>query len=217
MRKKTIFIFSILVGFVGLAFLASLTSFAQVIEGQTKDGRQVLLYPDGTWAYKGDLRKSLPSSEQKVENKGSYPTIYGRFKVHLDPNIWEKRTNDSTTTNKGRMEFDFKGEPWASIIVIPEEKSGGIAALKTAVLNNLKNVSEDTQIVFERVVKVNNQDVSHLKIVGTLKDSKVGFVYYGYYYAGSAGTIQLVCMTSQASFNQFKPHFDKVLQNFEIY
>jgi hypothetical protein len=53
-----------------------------------------------------------------------------------------------------------------------------------------------------------------LKLTGTIQT--IPFVYYGYYYGGTEGTLQAICYTSANVFDEFKPDFDDFLNGTQI-
>jgi hypothetical protein len=53
-----------------------------------------------------------------------------------------------------------------------------------------------------------------MKLEGTIEG--VQFVYYSYYYAGKAGTVQLLTYTSQNLFSEFEPEMTEFLNGLVI-
>ena len=62
---------------------------------------------------------------------------------------------------------------------------------------------------------VNGKQVMVLMFEGTIQ--KIPFSYYGYYYSGKQGAIQLVGFTAQSVFPKYEAEFTKFLDGLEVY
>lgn len=92
-------------------------------------------------------------------------------------------------------EYEFEhvdGDVYA--LIIAERIEMDLESLKAVALENAQSVAPDAQIVFEEDRTVNGVQVHVMKIDGTIYG--IAFEYYGYYYGGSAGTIQFITYTS---------------------
>jgi hypothetical protein len=61
----------------------------------------------------------------------------------------------------------------------------------------------------------NGKEILCMKIDGTIE--QIPFRYYGYYYGGKQGTIQLLTYTGQGLFEKYEADFLDFLNGLEIY
>lgn len=178
----------------------------------TESGRKVLLYRDGTWKPEGPsagkadpqsaFRRPAAATEKATFNKG-------RFSVYFDPSLWKKAGQDTPT----RQMFQHKdGDGYA--VIIAERMQVTLEALRTLALSNAKNAAPDARITLEETRTVNGTPTLVLQIQGTIQG--IPFTYYGYYYAGSEGCIQVLTYTSNNLFPEFKGDFQDFLNGFTL-
>ncbi len=179
----------------------------RAIRATTEDGNQVILNPDGTWrhfdAVKTRYEKS-PSATQKIK------TPFGDFAIWIDPTIWHQ-TRESAA---GRLSFEnVNGENYAMVvserIPIPTESLNDIA------LSNVRDVDPNAKITLQEKRTVNGRDVLCLQIEASNKN--IPFTYYGYYYGGTSGTIQVVTFTVRSAFAKNEPDSTQFLNGLEVY
>ncbi len=198
---------------VAIVFVWAGNAFsAGVIDATTGDGKRVILKPDGTWAYakpppakatgKGFKR---PATSTKVlkSKKGFYEIWY-------DPSKWI-----SNPPSNPEAEFEFRhssGDAYG--MAIAERLAMPMATLKQVAINNAKNAAPDLKVVQQGERTVNGTKVTWMKMNGTIEGIK--FTYYGYYWTGGAGSLQLVMYTGQNLFNEFKKDFDAFLNGLVI-
>lgn len=193
--------------------LFSSNGFAQnPIKATTDDGRNVLLYPNNTW-------KFAQAAVQQAAAAGSYsrPTSAtkvvdiqaGSTRLSYDPARW----TPEPSTDRTRLTFQHAdGDGYA--LVIRERLQMSLDALKEIALNNAVQAAPDAKIVFEEPRVVNGVQVLCLIIEGTT--SGIAFSYYGYYYSGKSGIVQIVTYTGQNLFEEYKPDFENFLNGFEV-
>lgn len=73
----------------------------------------------------------------------------------------------------------------------------------------------DAKVSKEETRVVNGKQVLAMVIEGTVEE--IPFTYYGYYYSGKQGAIQLVGFTGQNVFAKYEAEFTKLLDGPEIY
>jgi hypothetical protein len=187
-------------------------ALSQTLKAITEDGREVILYPDGTWEmYKKDgqlsyLYKKPLSSQKFVTDK------HGIYNIWFNENKWELQKEHFNPDTS--FEFTHKdGDVYAMIIseriVIP------IETLKNIALMNAKNVAPDSKITFTEKRIVNGTEILCLQIEGTVQG--MPFVYLGYYYGGDKGSIQVVTYTIQNLFKKYKNDMTDLLNGLVIY
>jgi len=134
----------------------------------------------------------------------------GLFGVWIDPQKWEQ---DSSEENPIKITFNHKkGEAYA--MVISERAGMPIETLKNIAVANAKKVAPDAKIASEEKRVVKGKELLCLKITGTIQG--IPFIYYGYYYGGSEGTLQVMTYTASNIFDEFKQDFDDFLNGIQI-
>lgn len=196
-----------------ILFLLQGVCFSKDMRATTEDGRTVVLKKDGTWKFADIPKPPLPGQEgsyQKAENSTNVFKAKGGFLIWFDPSKWsqEEKSDDPSKTT-----FDFKdGDLYA--MVIAERFALTIDALKGAAIKNAKEVAPDTKVTFEESRTVNGKKVLCMRMEGTIDG--IQFVYYGYYYAGKAGTIQLLTYTSPNLYSEYEAEMTEFLNGLVI-
>lgn len=114
------------------------------------------------------------------------------YSIDYDPDQWTMTRSE--TNADAEYEFEYKqGDLYA--MVIPEDVELSEEELKDAALTNAQSVAPDAEIIYTEHKTVHGVDILVMKIEGTI--SGIPFQYYGYYYLGSAGTIQFIAYTTQ--------------------
>jgi len=189
------------------------------IPATTDDGRKILVYPDGTWKPADEVRpggspgsnnpsvtNNPPAGNAKVFEKAPQ----GLFGVWVDEQKWTKTQSDNPAI---KTTFIHKGED-SYAMIIGERVQLSLNVLKKAAMTNAKKVAPDATVIFEERRLVNGRQVLCLEITGTLQQT--AFIYYGYYYGGPEGTLQVICYTTPNLFDQYKSDFDEFLSGIQI-
>lgn len=196
-------------------FVVAMTAFAQQpTTATTDDGRKISLYPDGTWR----LLRATPSepSATPASAKPKDANLFvkarkGPFGIWINQQKWKE--DAPVEEDPIKITFDHKkGDAYAMIIT--ERISLPTEALKKVALATAKGVAPDARILSEEKLVVSGKEVLCLKMGGTIQN--IAFIYYGYYYGGSEGTLQVVTYTSANLFDEFKPDFDELLKGTQI-
>ncbi len=205
-----------------LIYLLSLTCLCCLLNGRalaqtatharTDTGKDVILYPDGTWKFapeeappKGDSSYGKSASALKA-----YKPQRGDFTIWYDETKWqlEVRRNDDGNGHLRLLGTDGYAMVISEGLFIP------IASLKKIALDNARAAAPDSRVVSEETRTVNGKEVLCLVIEGTVE--QIPFTYYGYYYGGKQGTIQLITFTGQSLFAKYKKDFTDFLNGLEI-
>jgi hypothetical protein len=134
----------------------------------------------------------------------------GAFGVWIDPQKWSQESSEEDPV---KITFNHKtGDAYA--MVISERIGLTTDTLKNAAVANAKKVMPDVKIVSEEKRVVKGKELLCLKLAGTLQGTP--FIYYGYYYGGSEGTLQVVTATASNIFDEFKQDFDDFLNGTQI-
>jgi cell division septation protein DedD len=178
----------------------------------TQDGRAVILEPGGTWKYPVTPRdltaivRARPH-EARLLQVGRQ-VAYG---IWIDPWTWRL----SAKKDNAAAEYEFvhvNGGAWA--VIIPEVNAIPPESWKQIIVNNAQKIAADAHITREEKTTVNGVDVLLLQTEGTAPDGP--FVYYGYYYAGQEGAIQIVASTRADRFDQYLADFKTFLNGFVL-
>jgi len=62
--------------------------------------------------------------------------------------------------------------------------------------------------------QVNGAEVLMLRLEGTIQG--IAFTYFGYYFGGPAGSVQVVTYTGQNLFKEFRPDFEDLLNGLKV-
>lgn len=180
----------------------------------TDDGKKVILNADGTWEYitdktkdKGDITEFKTPKTSKTLIKGK-KEMYG---VWYNKDKWSIVKDDNADADLSFKHID--GDAYA--MVIAERIPLPIEKLKEIALENARAVAPDAEIIEEKEIIVNGQNIVHMKMQGTIEG--INFVYYGYYYASKIGSIQFLAYTSSNLLEDYEQDFQDLLNGFVIY
>lgn len=197
--------------FVSIMVLFQGLGYCQDIRAKTENGREVILKNNGTWAF-ADVAKSSHDSGafQKPEKSTSVFTAKGgKVSVWFDPSKWTQTESDKAE----RITFHHvDGDVYA--LLLYERIGISLEGLKEIALKNAKQAAPDAKITYEEKRKVNGTEVLCMRITGTM--NSVNFVYYGYYYAGKEGTVQLLTYTSDNLFQEYEPAMGEFLNGLVV-
>jgi len=196
-----------------LVVIAASTVICQTpIKARTESGREVILLPDGTWKYVPEASTATSAVAGKpAEAKTLFKAPQGGFGIWYDNTKWAI-VNEAD--DQGRVHFKLKrGDAYAFVLI--EEITIPISTLRDVALENAKAAAPDARIILEENRTVNKTQVLCMKIEGTVKG--IPFRYYGYYYGGKQGTIQVLTFTGQDLFAKYEQEFTDFLNGLEIY
>jgi hypothetical protein len=185
---------------------------SQEIKAKTEEGKEVMLYPDGTWQYvKTEQHQSSSPSSKPQLSKKLIQGKRGTYSIWIDENTWKI----SETKFNPSAEFCFThagGDAYA--MIIDEETQMPLDALKQAAFENAKKAAPDAQIIFAEKKFIHDNEVLYMKMTGTVQSTP--FTYLGYYYSGAAGTIQLITYAKRDLFDKFESDLIEFLNGFDV-
>lgn len=209
--KKTLFTLF----FIAISVLAQ-----SQIKAVTEDGREVILFKDGTWKYLQDssshstVGDSLPTNETKfIKTNGSTFLVKSKtfnVGIYINPTKWIFAAHKE---NEKIPEYRFSlksGDAYA--MMITETIEIDLDNLRQIAFSNAQKVSLDIKETNAEYRIVNNKKVLCLKMQGTTKGVK--FAYLGYYYSSPNGTVQLVTYSSQKDFESNQKEMENFLNGF---
>ena len=204
--------------------IASVWGQESPIAALTQDGRKVLLYPDGTWKLADQAQpqgsavqgsNSTPGNAEPENNNppGNSKTFVkapqGEFGVWIDKQKWTQTESDDPI----RITFMHQGESSYAMIV-GERARVSLDALERAALANAKKAAPDMTLLFKEKRTVGGKSVLCMQMTGTIMGNT--FMYYGDYYGGPEGTLQVICYATPEQFDQAKADFDELLGGIKI-
>lgn len=197
------------------AFLFSLGAAAFPQEkATTASGRTVILNSDGTWKYQDSPEPEKGAAQPTKEHlrlaaaSAKLELTRNKCTLYFDAKKW-KRTKDEN----GKYSFEhINGDGYG--LVIAERVQMSAEALRGIALKNALEAAPDAKIVFEEKRRVNGRDVNCLQIKCTIES--IPFRYYGYYYVGKEGTIQVLTYTAENLFIEYEKDFQDFLDGFTI-
>jgi hypothetical protein len=134
----------------------------------------------------------------------------GPFGVWIDPQKW---TQDSSEEDPIKITLNHKsGDAYA--MVISERIGLTTETLKKVAVANAKKVAPDVKIASEEKRVVKGKELLCLKLTATVEGMPL--IYYGYYYGGSDGSLQVVTYTTSNLFDEFKQDLDDFLNGTQI-
>ena len=133
------------------------------------------------------------------------------YSISYDSDEWTVTPSEAGADSE--YEFEYKdGDLYA--MVIPEDIELEEQDLKDAALANAQSVAPDATIVYTEHKTVNGVDILVMKIDGTIYGTP--FEYYGYYYMGSAGTIQFIAYTTQDLVKTYDSQIEGLLNGLTV-
>ena len=94
-------------------------------------------------------------------------------------------------------------------MIIGQRVQVSMEELERAALNNAKKVAPDITLLFREKRVISGKHFHCLQMTGTIQGNSI--MYYGYYYGGPEGTLQVICYTTRDLFDQAKTDFDELL------
>jgi hypothetical protein len=197
---------------LALTLLAGDPAAAQAVKALTQDGRVVILQPNGTWRFAEDPKG--PNTLGQTRPPGATVLLAGRqvpYGIWFDPSRW--RLADAKQNQVAELEF-LHASGQAGALVIAETTRIPPENWKQIVLNNARREAADARITREDKKTINGAQVTILQSEGT--GSLGPFVYYGYYYSGPRGAVQVVAYTYAGAFEQYRAEFTALLDGFVV-
>lgn len=199
--------------FLCLALFCTCSSFFRVDRTVTKEGRVILLFPNGTWR-----ELSGPGSQEwdkRLENMKRHDEFVlggkGEYGVHYDPTEWVML--DARKGKAYDMEFrQVDGDAFAYILFSP--KAVGESTLYKMAFENANSVMGNIEVPYEDRRLVNGNELLVLSFLGTRGTTYMAF--HGYYYTGKKGTIQFVAYSTARMFEQMDCMITRLLSGLVI-
>ncbi|TAN39810.1 MAG: hypothetical protein EPN25_10170 [Nitrospirae bacterium] len=196
----------VLIPFAGLCF-------SQNIRATTEDGRVVTLKKDGTWQFLKKSSSSVPNTRGAYQKSDSATAVYkaknDKIAIWYDPSKWHQKKSD----NSSKPLFEHKDGD-VDVMFLAERFAMDIDALKEMAITNAQAAAPDTKVTYEEKRLVNGKNILCMKMEGTIQT--IHFIYYGYYYSGKEGTVQLLAYTSNNLFPEYESDLTEFLNGLVI-
>lgn len=187
----------------------------------TENGREVILLDNGTWKYENDsINDNSIKIDTLITNKQLFTKTAGatflvksknlNIGIYINPTKW---TFAPHKDNESSPEYRFSlkaGDGFG--MMITENTEIDLENMRQIALLNAQKASIDVKETFAEYRIVNQKKILCLKFEGTIKGIK--FVYYGYYFSNSNGTVQLITFCSKQTFNGVKKELENLLNGF---
>jgi hypothetical protein len=206
--------------FILSSFFCSLKSQTKAL---TESGREVVLYENGTWKYLVDSLNGNTddSTELKLNPKAFFKTPASTFLVKskvfnvgvsINPAKWKFHAPEQGDES---IEYQFTSKTNDLFAMMLTEKTDiPLSNMPNIALINAKKASLDVRIVHQEYRMVNDKKILCLELHGTIQGIK--FVFLGYYYTNTNGTLQLVGYTSEKLFEQDKKQLEELLNGLTV-
>jgi hypothetical protein len=167
------------------------------------------LQENGKPAPSREVSAQLPVHTKSAGATKKVKSAFGDFALWIDPAKWKQ------TSEEGANPVAFQGIDTEMIAQVISEKLGvPTDTLEAVALVNARKADPNAKITFREKRSVNGHPVLALQMDATIKD--LPFKYYGYYYGGTSGTIQVVTFTLASAFEAHAAEFTALLDGLEI-
>jgi hypothetical protein len=186
-------------------------------KASTENGQEVILHDDGTWTYvvKSTAAKIAGGAALYTKDPNAvlqYKGKRGNFGLYLSSGEWTQVPKSSNPSAEAQFEFK-DGDVWA--VIISERLTMPLDTLKEAALAYWREADADARIIKEERRRVNGKEV--LCLIANVKPRGIPLTFYGYYYSGKQGAVQVVTWTGQNLFDEVKPEMGKFLNGFVVF
>ncbi len=218
----------LLVGILSISFSLQANERTNAI---TDDGQGVILYSNGTWAFKLEptklhvkktiaLKKNItvikttkPKKIKKVKIVKTKTFLKGKnniYKIIYNDKLWKKT---SSSNEDAEIQLEHKsGSGYAMVIF--DRTPISLDSLKKQVLTNMSAVVSKVEIISEKKIRLNGHQIMVLKINSIIEETP--FSYFNYYASGNWGTIQFVTYTATALMTDYETDFSDLLNGLTI-
>lgn len=201
--------------FFTILLLVVFCSHAQ-IKAVTDTGDEVLLFSDGTWRYKQEI-KNVDSiiNSKKILTKDAAATFLLKSKISnvgvwLDAKKWnfEKAANEAF-----EYSFSLKENGSAGGMIVIESLGIDLTQLAKIAMQNIESVSKSFKVLNKEYRTVNNCKVLYMEIEAVVEGIKL--LYYNYYYTDETTSVQFICYVP-LSIKKFSKEIETFMNGFVV-
>jgi hypothetical protein len=140
---------------------------------------------------------------------GILSMLDGRMSVRYDPAKWKSTASEEI----GRYEFTHtKGDGFA--VVIAERTAIPTDAIADVAFQNIKKQDPSAKLVTKQKRRISGVDVWFQIVEATT--NRIPVTYYGYYYGGQFGTVQVLTYTGRNLASDYEKDFLEFLNGFRV-
>lgn len=184
--------------FLSLFFLSCASFGFSQQKAVTENGDEVILYADGSWTYAN--REALNADDIVLNpnafsrpSKASFMIKSKRIGIgcYIQPKLWSFHnapTNAAAEFELTNSDGDLYG------MIITEKLDLPLESLAAIAVHNAQDAAPDLQVTHKEYRIVNGLKVIMMRMTGTIEE--IRFSYYGYYYTGAGGAVQLLIYSS---------------------
>ena len=196
-----------------MMMLGSYIAAQSPLTATTEDGRKVILLQDGTWRYSPAGTAISQPDPATYKAPASATEVFsinnGAASLHYDPAVWSiKKQEGPSKTVFVHKSGDAQG------MIIAERLEMSQEALKELVFTNARKAATSVEVLHDEKRVVNGSPVLYLSFEPTIQG--IVFVFEGYYYAGPAGTIQVISYTGKNLISEYRDVMQGFLNGLEI-
>ena len=156
------------------------------------------------WTQSGQIRKNSPPERSTAPSAPGTLQINRNISLKYDPDRWRQTAPEQ----EGQLTLAHSsGE--AHAIVIVERIGVPIDSVRDIALANAQSVDPQAAIIFQQQRRINGVEFRFLKIEA--ERNSVPMAYWGCFYGGPFGTVQVVAYTAKSRLPEFEKEFTDLL------
>jgi hypothetical protein len=161
------------------------------------------------WSQLGQNTKSVPLWPDAAKSVPGLLKINRNISLRYDPDRWKQTGPDKD----GQLALAHSSGD-AHVLVIAERIAVRRSSVEDVALANAQTVDPKAKIVFRQQRRINGVDVRFLKIKADVDG--VPMVYWGCFYGGEYGTVQVVMYTAKTLLPEYEKDFMDFLDGFTV-
>jgi len=159
------------------------------------------------WSQLGQNTKAVPPWPDAASSVPGLLKINRNISLRYDLDRWQQTAPDKD----GQLDLTHSsGDSHA--LVIAERIAVPRGSVEDVALANAQSVDPEAKIVFRQQRRINGADVRFLKIEADV--NAVPMVYWGCFYGGEYGTVQVVTYTAKTLLPEYEKEFMDLLDGF---
>ncbi len=165
------------------------------------------------WSQLGQNTKSVPPWADAAKPVPELLKINRNISLKYDPTQWRLTAPETSLDKDGQWALAHSSGD-AHALVIAERIAVPRSSVEDIALANAQSVDPNARIVFRQQRRVNGVDVRFLKIEADV--NAVPMVYWGCFYGGEYGTVQVVTYTAKTLWPDYEKKFMDFLDGFMV-
>lgn len=161
------------------------------------------------WSQLGQNRKSVPPLPETAESVPGLLRINRNITLKYDPDRWKAAAPDQP----GELTLTHASGD-GHVMVIAESIAVSRGSVEDIALANAQAVDPKARIVFRQQRKINGADIRFLRIEADV--NTVPIAYWGCFYGGEYGTVQVVTYAAKISLPKYEKDFMDLLDGLMV-